>query len=75
MTGICDCITAYKLTDVLSKATRLKRMQQALVEGCQGESGAAEQGQIPCTAALAALRCTQQMSMHVLCACWDNVHV
>lgn len=38
MTGICDVITAYKLTDVLSKATRLKRMQHVLVDGCQGET-------------------------------------
>ena len=30
MSSICDCITAYKLNEVLSKATRLKRMQYAL---------------------------------------------
>ena len=44
MSGICDCITAYKLTDVLSKATRLKRMQQALVDGCHGDSPPDQQG-------------------------------
>lgn len=44
MSGICDCITAYKLTDVLSKATRLKRMQQVLVDGCHPDTSADQQG-------------------------------
>lgn len=47
MSGICDCITAYKLTDVLSKATRLKRMQQVLMDGCHGETSPDEPGK-PC---------------------------
>lgn len=44
MTGICDVITAYKLTDVLSKATRLKRMQQVLVDGFQPDTPHNEPG-------------------------------
>lgn len=47
MTGICDCITAYKLTDVLSKATRLKRVQQALMDGCHRENPPEKPGK-PC---------------------------
>ena len=46
MTGICDCITAYKLTDVLSKATRLKRMQQVLVDGCYKGNPPDESGKL-----------------------------
>ena len=69
MSGICDCITAYKLTDVLSKATRLKRMQQALVEGCQGQNRPDEQGQTPYMAAAPAMKRTQHASMPVQCAC------
>ena len=46
MTGICDCITAYKLTDVLSKATQLKRVQQAFMDGCQGERPPDEPGNL-----------------------------
>ena len=36
MSGICECITAYKLTDVLPKARRLKRIQQVLVDHVKG---------------------------------------
>ena len=46
MSGICDCITAYKLTDVLAKATRLKRMQQALVDGCHGGTMPDDSGKV-----------------------------
>ena len=38
MSSICDCITAYNLNEVLSKATRLQRMQQAVANSCSGEA-------------------------------------
>ena len=44
MSSICDCITAYKLNEVLSKATRLKKMQHVLVSDCTGRSEGLEPG-------------------------------
>lgn len=44
MSSICDCITAYKLNEVLSKATRLKKMQHVLVSDCTGRCEGVDSG-------------------------------
>ena len=38
MSSICDCINAYRLTETLSKAMKLQRMQQAVASGCHKEA-------------------------------------
>jgi len=38
MSSICDCINAYRLTETLSKAMKLQRMQQAVASGCHREA-------------------------------------
>ena len=44
MTGICDCLEAYKLTDTLSKAASLGRCQQVLARSCNPEAAKDNQG-------------------------------
>ena len=64
MTGICDCITAYKLTDVLSKATRLKCVQQALMDGCHKENPSDKPGK-SCHDAVSMVQ-SHQVHVHIL---------
>lgn len=45
MDGICDCLQAYKLTDTLSKAARLTRIQQLMARSCTPDAAKDSQGQ------------------------------
>ena len=63
MTGICDCLDAYKLTDTLSKATHIGRAQQVLARSC-GQCEAAQKSQGMITDVPAALTCSFSMLQH-----------
>ena len=75
MSSICDCINAYRLTETLSKAMKLQRMQQAVASGCHKEAQEASYCESPLNVWHTLHYLSQLSGMCSFCKVDDNLAV